>query len=146
MSLDAEDIICLRLLAIPAVVAIVDDRVYALILPQKGVLPAIRVQLITRDDPPHLRGTTGFISSRVQIDYFVDRTPGGDPLATAKALAAAAHGVPGGPDWGLAGWKGVIGGTRVDHIHLVDGARDFQGAELEELRVRHDYLVHYREG
>jgi len=140
------DLVCARLLQVTALTAIVADRVYALILPQDGELPAVRVQAIDRNDPMHLRGTVGIITARVQVDHYAHRESGGDPLQTARDMAAAAHGrFTGGVATGLAGWRGSIGGTQVDRIYLLVEREEFQAAELDEVRVMQDYEITWRE-
>jgi len=146
--MNAEGIVRTRLLAIPALTALVEDRIYALILPQNCPMPAVRVQGIDRDDPVHLRGPVGWVSARVQVDHYAYRTTNGDGLWTAQQCAAAAHGdFSAGTASGLAGWSGWIGSppVRVDLVKLLDEREEYQAAELDELRIMQDYLVHWRE-
>jgi hypothetical protein len=137
-----------RLLAVTAFTAIVDERVYPLILPQSPTLPATRVQQIDRDDPMHLRGTIGLISSRVQVDHFAKASSGVDPYAKAHDMANAARGTfDSGAATGLAGWQGTIGSPvaiAVGMIRLLDEREEFVPDELHEVRVSQDYLVVWR--
>jgi len=145
----ADTLVRTRLLAIPGVTAMVADRVYVLILPQNCPMPAIRVQQIDRDGPMHLRGPVGWITARVQVDYYANRNTGGDGYWTAQQLAAAAQGdCASGQPSGLVGWRGALGTPpiRVDLIKLISEIPEYQAAELDELRIMQDYLVHWREG
>jgi len=148
--MNAEGIVRTRLLAIPAVTALVGDRIYALILPQNCPMPAIRVQQIDRDDPMHLRGPVGLVTARVQVDHYADRATGGDGLAVAQELAAAAKGrypAPAAEAPGLAGWRGAIGSppVRVALIKMRSETEEYEAAELNELRIMQDYEILFRE-
>ncbi len=142
------DIVRMRLAALTAVTALVSTRIYALSLPQTPTLPAIRVALVPGvPESMHLRGRTGVVVERVQVDYYVANT-GTNPLGAARAMAAAVYGdMVGGEATGLTGWSGSIGSpaTTVDLIEPASqqveaGAQD----ELRQTIVSQDYYVHYR--
>jgi len=147
--MSAVDAVMDRLLAITDLTAIVDSRVFALVLPEKAVLPAIRVQQIDRDDPMHLRGTVGFITSRVQVDHYVARTSGVDAKAIASSMAQAARGrYENGVATGLAGFSGAVGGSppiQVSLIRLADEREEFEFEEKEDVRISQDYFVKWRQ-
>ena len=141
-----EEAVWARILALPAVAAIVSTRVYQTILPQRPTLPAVRVMLV--DDPraQHFRGPEGTRKGRVQVDAYGG---GADPEAEAIALSAAIDGDGLGTNAsGLFGWIGDIGSPpfEVLNVSYASGRKkDYEAAEKREVRVILDYYVTYRE-
>lgn len=129
-----------RLLATPAVTALVGTRVRQLRLAQSDTLPAIRLQLV--DDPTryHLRGEINLSTALVQTDVYADETSGADPYATAITVAAAVH----------AALSGVafVAGTPValEVTAAFRRAREvsYEAEAKREVRVRQDYELWYR--
>ncbi len=137
-----------RILDIGAVTAIVGTRVRMLKLRQAETLPAIRVQRISRLSDYHMRGENNLQRARVQVDVYAAEASGGDPYASALDLAALVHGDGNGPNAsGLSGWIGVTSGSPVMQIvgvFLVDDSVGYEAEELREVRVRQDYMVHWK--
>lgn len=77
--------------SLPAVTALIGQRVYQLILPQIAVYPALRVQLFDEDEPQHLRGPSGLVFGFVQIDSYAQVGSGTDPYEQATTLGAVVH-------------------------------------------------------
>lgn len=129
-----------RLLALPAVAALVADRIYALEFPQSLTAPALRLQEIDRIGPGQLRGDVAIRRARVQIDA-VESDAHGDPYATAHALADAVRGdlTTGAPS-GLVGFRGDLSGIPVESIQAFD-ARELYDAETRLVRVSQDLIV-----
>lgn len=122
-------------------------RVYQLRLEQSATLPAVRVQVIDDLDAYHLRGGAGLKRARVQVDAFAHETSGGDPYASAQALADAINGDDAGS--GLSGFAGVIQGSgspglEIAAIFRVFRRAEYESAELRQVRIQQDYDVHYR--
>lgn len=139
-------IVILRMLAIDALTAIVGTRIYALTLPQGGMLPAVRARQVSAVESLHLRGALGVRTDRVQIDFVAD-VASADPLGDARAAADAAFGTfAGGVATGLAGWAGSIGSpaTTVDLIEPLDRVELYEPPVLREAIVTQDFYVHYR--
>lgn len=140
-----------RILAISSVTASVGSRVYQLVLQQNWISPAIRVQVIGgHRHRQHLRGSEGNARTRVQVDTYVRAASAGDPFETARTIADAVRGDGSGADaTGLFGWIGeAVGDSPAISIVNVelpyDGAPEYDSAERREVRVRQDYLVHWR--
>lgn len=154
MRLSPEEAIVQRLLALPAVTAIVTTRVWLVMLPQSPVMPCVRVQQISAiDEGAHDRGAGGVGWARVQVDAVANLTTGGNGYLTVRKLTEAIHGDGRGPGaTGLLGWKGVIGpiGTsgplEIQGIFsLLDGVAEVTPDAVQQIRIRRDYAVHYAE-
>lgn len=129
-----------RLLEIPAVTALVDDRIYALSFPQSLTAPALRVQEIDRVSEMHLRGVVEIVRARVQVDA-VEANHHGDPYARAHDLAHAVRGSLGsGAASGLAGFRGELSGIAISGI-LADDQRERYDAAAEMVLVEQDFIV-----
>lgn len=137
-----------RILAIAAVTALVSTRVYMLKVRQGSAMPAIRVQRISGVNDYHQRGEIGLKRSRVQVDVYAGEASGGDPYASALNLAALVHGDGNGVNAsGLSGWIGTTSGSpsiRILGVFLVDQAVGYEADEIREVRVRQDYMVHWK--
>ena len=59
-----------RLLSVSAVTNLVSTRIYPLTLPQGVTMPAVRYQRISGNSDPHIGGTTGTATARLQFDIF----------------------------------------------------------------------------
>jgi hypothetical protein len=142
-----EVIVATRVAAIGAVTAIVGQRVYMLKLPQRPTLPAVRVQRIDDVRDQHLRGPVNVNVARVQVDVFV-ADAGSDAYDTASDLMDAIKGDGLGPNAsGLWGWIGSFGSpddVRVLNAELAGDSVDYEGDELRLLRMRQDFLLHWR--
>ena len=57
-----------RLLSVSAVTDLVSTRIYPLTLPQGVTMPAVRYQRVSGNSDPHVRGTTGAATARLQFD------------------------------------------------------------------------------
>ncbi len=138
-----------RLLDIPALTALVGARVYQMILPQDGVLPAVRVQRISGMQEQQLRGPDGLIKSRVQVDAYAAPGSSASWYSAVTAIADAWHGDGLGADaTGLFGWIGWAGGSppviQVKNVLLKHGgAPEYEYGERPMVRLRYDYEVHY---
>ncbi len=69
-----------HLLGDPAIAALVVARCYPLRLPQKTVLPAIVLMLISDPRPGHLRGVSGLATARYQVDAYAQTYDGATEL------------------------------------------------------------------
>lgn len=128
-----------RLLAIPAVTAIVNARIWTgPRLPQKPTLPANRVMRVSQVDEGQLRGSSGVLMARVQVDSVATTR------AAATELAAAIDGDGAGS--GLAFWHGDVGSPAfsIMGIFPVDVQEGFDPDELNQYRVMREYAVHFR--
>lgn len=141
-----EEIIAARVAALPAVIALVDDRVFLDKLPAAVTFPAVRVQLIDDVGGYHLRGKNQPVRARVQVDAYVHETSGSDPYAGVTALADAIDGDGKGPAAsGLSGWKGRVGSPPVvvHSCFRTSRLRRYDPDELNLLTMSQDYLVSY---
>jgi hypothetical protein len=118
----------------PAVAAIVNGRIYQLILPQGVTLPALRIQLIDEPVNVHLRGADGTRRARVQIDCYVAESAGYMPLGVlADAVDAVMIGRP--PRF-VASTGLIYWGARRDTRRAV-----YESLELRTIRMLLDYLA-----
>src|SRR5262245_5954474 len=140
-----EEAIVQRLLAIPAVTAMVGTRVWLVILPQSPVMPCVRVQQISQiDEGQHTRGGGGSRGwARVQVDAVAHVADGGNGYVTARQLADAIHGDGRGDvATGLLGWRGVIAPLTITGIFsMLDAVAEYTPDELRHVRLRRDYAV-----
>lgn len=144
-----EELVVERLLDISAVTALVGTRVRLLKLRQRETMPAVRVQMISEMTEYHLRGGSVKGRARIQVDVYAAEASGGDANAAALAVAAAIHGDGNGENAsGLSGWIGNAGGSpptmRIAGVFFLDRAVGYDAEELREVRVRQDYMVHWR--
>jgi hypothetical protein len=138
-----------RLLAIPAVVALVGDRVYAVIVRQNSTMPAVRAQTISEIREYHLRGEVSTVRTRIQIDAFASETTT-DPYGEACDLADAINGIWDGPvvtPVALSGWAGSLGGSpalfRIHVAKQINRREVFEGDVVRVLRIQQDYDVQW---
>jgi hypothetical protein len=134
-----------HLLGLSDVTDLVSTRVYAMSLPQRPTLPAIRIQHISELEAMHMRGSGGWRRARIQVDCVSGESSGVDPYASADAVSEAAHGA--GDGSGLCGFKGTIATTpptEIGAILPVDRREDYDPEELRQVRVSRDYIAWYR--
>jgi len=132
-----EKAVVARLASDAGVAALVGQRVYQLIMPQKPTLPAVRVQLISDPEFYHLRGGSVAARARVQTDVFTAAASGYDAATTLAAVV----------DTVLSGAKFTIGSP--PEIEITGAFRDnrfvaYEPDELRMIRVMQDYIVWYR--
>jgi len=139
-----------RLLGVSPLAALVGTRVFEDLVPQNEKRPSVRVYVLGALRPSHKAGPVNHFANRVQVDSYVP-IGGIDPLGEVKAIAAAVMGDGlGSSASGLAGWRGLVGGSPPDTIHIFDVTVTNDGedrVEMEEqrrLRVRQEYVVHWR--
>lgn len=133
--------IAAALKADPAVAALVAARVYPLVVPTTGNLPAIAVQLIGLNRPRHLRGPTTIVSARVQIAAVSKLQP--DCVRVTEAVRQA-----------LDGFAGTLG-AGANSVFVVETVladeRDLDeptmpdGTKRPYVRTIQDYVIRYRE-
>lgn len=142
-----EDAVVARILALPAVTAIVGTRVWQLLLPQSATLPAVRVQRISGVEMgAHTRGARGVAWARIQIDAVAGVRDGANAYTTASELAEAIAGD--GATTGVLGWKGSIGTpplTIQGIFSLAEPVAEFEAEELQRVRIRRDVQVVFEE-
>lgn len=133
-----------RMKQVPAVTALVGQRVHNVALPQSPTLPAIRVQLIGDPEMSHLRGGVALFRSRVQVDIVVRFA--GSYETQARTIDAAVMGNRAGSS--VAYWKGRI--AEMDVLGILppesnSGARGIVDAEdVSQYKVTRDFIVHHR--
>ena len=144
------DAIQARLLAIADLSALVESRVYELVLPQNEKRASVRFQVLGTPRPSHFRGPINHVMQRVQVDHYVP-TSAADPIATVHAMGDAAIGNGLGPQAsGLYGWAGVLGGSPDTPIHIFaveltnDGDQTYEEDAILRIRLRQEYRVHWR--
>jgi hypothetical protein len=127
-----------RLLSLAPIAALVNARVFTVILPQGVTLPAIRVQRVGQLEPMHLRGPINVFKTRVQVDS----------VALSKAAAdvvdAAVQGDGlGGDATGLKGFKGTIGSPPfvIRCIEFADLRDGYDAEELRQYKISRDFFV-----
>jgi len=131
-----------RLLEVAAVTAIVGSRIYLDRLPQAPTYPAVLVQLVHEPSDQHLRGGAR-MRARVQVDAYAQEKSGTNPYDVAVRLADAIHGDGGGS--GLEGWFGSVGTPPfvVRAVLRIERTREYDPEELQLLRQRQDYWIHF---
>lgn len=125
-------------------------RVYALKLPQRPTLRAVRVQRIGGPREQHLRGPEYPTKTRIQVDSYSAEGFEADPYEGALILAAEIRGDGlGDSATGLWGWTGQNSGSpttiAVSQVELLhDGTPEYEAGEFRLVRVRQDFMVHWR--
>ena len=133
-----------RILSLSAVTALVGTKVRVLALRQ-GERIGVRVQRVSEFEPMHLRGTSGLISARIQVDSVAPEASQVDPFADAAEIDAAVKGDGAGS--GLSGWKGTFGSPAtltVFGIMPMDARPEYDSAARGLVKIMRDYLVIYR--
>lgn len=117
---------------------VASGRVYQLTLPQKPVLPAVRVQLVDQPVRYHLRGKDGLYRSVIQTDVFVTEGSGYSACATlADAIDASLSGSV-FSDGGSPQELSVVAVFRESRRPM------FEAGELRLIRIMQDYEVWHR--
>ena len=139
-----------RLLAIAALTPLVHARIYALKLPQNERRAAVRYHVQGAPVEQQLRGPGAFTMTPVQVDSYVPSSTT-DALWVCRAIAAAVKGDGlGNVASGFWGWIGTAGSTSPGGIDvanvelLFDGDPMYEADEIERVRVRQLYRVHWR--
>lgn len=132
-----------RLLAVPAVTAVVAQRIYTLEFPQSLTAPALRLFEVDRLSAMQLRGDVAIRRARVQVDA-VESEAHGDPYAIAHQLADAVRGdLKAGAPSGLVGYRGDLSGILIEGIHAMD-QREFYDAPTRLVRVEQDFVIWFQ--
>lgn len=126
-----------RLGQVSGVTNLVSTRVYQEHLPQKPTLPALRVQLISEPRTHHLRGVTGAVSSRVQVDAFVSDSVS-DPYGSVRAIGDAILAA-------LDGQVFTASGIAVSGAFCIDRRVMYEAADLRLWREVLDFTVWWRD-
>jgi hypothetical protein len=132
----------LHLLDLPAIVAVVAQRIYAPILPQKVTYPAIQLQLISDIERPHLRGPDGCPRVRLQVDCWALTRDAAASLG--RLCRARLHGFAGT-------WTGDRSGSPASTLRILcvalDLAQEIFEAEVMGGMCRHsaDYYVTFQD-
>ena len=125
-----------ELVATPAVSALVGTRVWQLKLPQKPILPALRLQLIDEPIGYHMRGPDGAVRARLQIDAFESETAD-DPYADVTALADAV-------DDALTGEPFTSEGLQITGCFRNTRRVGYDADDIRVVRCMQDYTVWWR--
>lgn len=124
-----------RLLEMAPLASIVSDRVYVDVLPQKPVLPAVKVFKVTELETLHLRGRVGVLTGRVQVDC-IARTK-----AQADSIAMAVKGDGNGNSaTGLLGWFGTIGGSPAE-VEVIKVSAGVTVDDVERIDEHYEFKV-----
>ena len=130
------------LLADGPVAAIVGTRGWLLVLPEQPVLPAFRVQLISRVPDYTHDGESGLYRARVQVDAVTKVASGVDPYAQAMTLSDAIH-------TRLSGYQGEMGSSspplEVSGVFADNRVAFYDAEEKRHVRVVQDFLVLFRQ-
>jgi hypothetical protein len=130
-----------RLLAITALTALVNGRIWTLNWPQSPTLPGVLVQGWDLPTKPQLRGVVGHKAARIQIDMLADT------LAIAEAVDVAIVGdFSSGSASGLEGFAGVAGSIAIlsafsTSFHEMRGEDELR----KQRRVIREFRVTYEE-
>lgn len=149
------DVVKARLLDISPVVALVEQRVFELVLPQNERRASIRYQVFGKPMTQHFRGRVNQFSQRCRVDAYVGIDQGdGDPIGVAREIGEGVIGDGKGPEAsGFAGWVGVVDTSDAspnDAIHVLgvdvldDGEPVFEEDEQKRIRLRQEFMVHWR--
>ena len=145
------DAVKARLLDIAPLTALVDQRVFELVLPQNERRKSVRFQVIGTLHETHIRGPINQYAQRCQVDSYVPVAGTVDPIATARDIGAAVLGDGLGEQaTGLAGWAGVVGASPETPIHIFDvdvlndGDVTYEEDEQLRVRLRQEYRIHWR--
>ena len=133
--MSVEEAIADRLAANAGVAALVGTRVWQLKLPQRPVLPAVKVQLVDEPTENHLRGAEDTTFARVQVDCYGAETGVADPYGAVADVAEAVNAA-------LCGTSPVtIGDRRIQSVTRVLRRAMFEAAELRLVRITQDFEV-----
>lgn len=133
--------------SLPAVVALVEDRVWVDKAPDNPVFPFVRINFIDNEFAWHFRGPGGLERVRLQIDVFAKVASGVDQYATASEVLAAVEGDGLGPlPTGVLGLRGPIGSPGVVIRGIFPDLRHggYDPEELQAVRMSRDVRISYR--
>lgn len=140
-----ETAIASRILALSGVTAIVADRVRVLKLRPTDRL-AVRIQQVSEVEPVHLRGSSGLLTCRVQVDSVAPEASQSDPYAAANELDMAIKGDGAGS--GLSCWQGSIGSPGFEVLAILPAPgglrREYDAGAVGLVKVMRDYMVTHR--
>lgn len=139
-----EEAVIARLYADLPVKALVNNRIYQLILPQDPTLPAIRVQLIDEPEHYHLRGVQNVYRARVQTDAFGSSTVTGAYGLVVDLADAVNDAMRAEPPY-----EELDVGSPVTGVSILGTMRDsrrvmYEAEEIRAIRVLQDFMVIYR--
>lgn len=132
--MDVAALVRARVLQITGVTTLVGQRVYTgPRWPQSVTVPAVRVHQMSPQESSQLKGSSGMIKARVQVDS----------LATTRAAAIALDALidGDGAGSGLNHWSGTIGSVQVKVIEPADMNEGFEPDEIQQYKVMRDYFV-----
>lgn len=112
-----------------AITGIVGDRVYPLLMPQSGTIPAIVYSQIGRREDVSLCSADGKIRATIQIDSYSKQ------YRTSKMLADAVRSV-------LVDFTGAMGDARVATV-ILDQELDLDDPEPGLFRVSQTFFIWY---
>ncbi len=124
---DTESLLYTRLTGHAGLAALVDTRVYPMLLPQGATLPALTYQRISTVQTYSHQGDSGLATVRMQVDCW------GATYASAKAVAAQVKAA-------LSGYTS----SAIGRCHLV-AERDLYDPETGHYRVIIDFMIGYQE-
>lgn len=134
------------LLGLPAVTALVSTRIYVKRPPQRPTHPHIVLIPISKVIQKHLRGATGPMKRRVQVESIGAAGESGvDARAVALAVSDAVDGD--GLGSGFNGLSTTIGSPAlvINGMFYEDGSdhERYDGDEFRTYTIIRDYMVHY---
>lgn len=123
-----------HLLAQSAVAAIVADRGYPDVLPEKVQLPAYTYTIVSDDPQHHMDGLAGLSQARVQFDFYADTRREANLLDETVRIA-------------ISGQTGTMGDEEVRTCHAQTAFRGtdqpVDGSDKWRYFTTRDYLVNY---
>ena len=130
-----------RLLSLPAVTALVGNRISVMMAQQSPASRSVLLQEISRIDFAHLRGATDLMPSRIQVDVFVTKGDG-DAYTDAHLISGTIRGdFTGGVATGLVGFQGLVGDVYIQAIQGAGQREIFDPEEMQVVRVLSEYFV-----
>lgn len=140
------EIVIERLGQLSALTALVGTRIYQVKAPQSATFPLVVVRHVFESEDMQLRGASGMVTDRVQVDAYAEEVSGADPRATARAVDAAIRGD--GASTGLIGWTGDAGGSPSTKVWAIRpaGVREAYEEQPKKLyRVMRDVFVDHHD-
>lgn len=119
---------------ISANIAGVAGRVYAYMLPQNVVLPAITYFVVSDVADHHMLGPSGLTEKRIQVSCW-DRLEDGGGYASVKLLASQVRAL-------LDGYQGTLSGIVIGRIFF-SGSFDLRDPETKTHQVALDFIVNH---
>lgn len=123
------------------VFALVGDRIHAQNAPTRSDNPKVVFQSITGLPVSHIKGSSGYVQTIMQIEAWGDNLP--DAEALANAIRNLIDGYP------TDGAEHVFDGVAIGSIVRISNTDDFNlpfdGQQQGSFRVARDYRISYRE-